>query len=81
MYRDIWDWLCEISLGPWLAWQAASKRIKVQLDLLTDIDMLLMGEKGIRRGICLFTNSQKLLRNTWKTMVIKKNRRDFNIEM
>ena len=28
------------------------KKIKVKLDLLTDIDMLLMVEKGIKRGIC-----------------------------
>ena len=35
-----------------LAWQAASKKAKVKLDLLTDIDMLLMVEKGIRGGIC-----------------------------
>ena len=35
-----------------LAWQAALKIIKVKLDLLIDIDMLLMVEKGIRGGIC-----------------------------
>ena len=35
-----------------LAWQAASKKTKVKLDLLTNIDMLLMVEKGIRGGIC-----------------------------
>ena len=35
-----------------LAWQAALKRTVVELDLLTDIDMLLMVEKGIRRGVC-----------------------------
>ena len=28
------------------------KKDKVKLDLLTDIDMLLMVEKGIREGIC-----------------------------
>ena len=28
------------------------KKTKVKLDLLTDIDMLLMVEKGIRSGIC-----------------------------
>ena len=34
-----------------LTWQAALKVTKVKLNLLTDIDMLLMVEKGIRRGI------------------------------
>ena len=38
--------------APGLAWQAALKKNKVKLDLLTDIDMLLMEEKGIRGGIC-----------------------------
>ena len=31
-----------------LAWQAELKKTKVKLDLLTDINMLLMVEKGIR---------------------------------
>ena len=34
--------------APGLAWQAALKKTKVKLDLLTDIDMLLMVEKVIR---------------------------------
>ena len=34
--------------APGLAWQAALKKTKVKLDLLTDIDMLLKVEKGIR---------------------------------
>ena len=38
--------------APGLARQAALKKTKVKLDLLTDIDMLLMVEKGIRGGIC-----------------------------
>ena len=35
-----------------LVWQAALKKTKVKLDLLTDIDMLLMIEKVIKGGIC-----------------------------
>ena len=35
-----------------LAWQACLKQTKVELELLTDIDMLLMVEKGTRGGIC-----------------------------
>ena len=34
------------------AWHAALKKTKVKLDLLTDINVLLMVEKGIRGGIC-----------------------------
>ena len=37
--------------APGLAWQVTLKKIKVKLDLLTDIDMLLMVEKGIKGGI------------------------------
>ena len=37
---------------PGLAWQTALRKTKIKLDLLTDIDMLLMVEKGIRGGIC-----------------------------
>ena len=35
-----------------LAKQTALKKTEVKLELLTDIDMLLMVEKGIRGGIC-----------------------------
>ena len=35
-----------------LAWQACLKKTKVELELLTDVDMLLMVEKGTRGGIC-----------------------------
>ena len=38
--------------APRLAWQACFKKTGVKLELLTDIDMLLMVEKGIRGGIC-----------------------------
>ena len=35
-----------------LAWQACLKKTCVRLELLTDIDMLLMFEEGIRGGMC-----------------------------
>ena len=35
-----------------LTWQAALKKTKVKLDLLTDIHVLLMIEKVIRGGVC-----------------------------
>ena len=39
--------------APRLAWQAALKKKEVKLELLTDIDMLILTEKGIRGGIWL----------------------------
>ena len=37
--------------APELAWQACLKKTEVKLEFLTDVDMLLMVEKGIRGGI------------------------------
>ena len=42
--------------APGLACQVAFKKTKVKPDLLTDIDMLLMVEKGIRGEICVSLN-------------------------
>ena len=38
--------------APGLAWQAAFKKTKVKLDLVTNIDMVLLVEKDIRGEIC-----------------------------
>ena len=38
--------------APGLAWQACLKKTEVKIELLTNVDMLLMIEKGIRGGIC-----------------------------
>ena len=42
----------KLFLAPGLAWQAALKKSEGKLELLTDLDILLMVEKGIRGGIC-----------------------------
>ena len=38
--------------APGLVWQTCPKTTRVKLESLTDIDMLLIVEKGIRGGIC-----------------------------
>ena len=38
--------------APGLAWQACLKKTEVKLELLTDNNMLIMVEKGIRGGMC-----------------------------
>ena len=42
--------------APDLAWDAALKVTEVKLELLSDIDMLLMVEKGIRGGVSMISN-------------------------
>ena len=41
--------------APGLAWQACLQKTKAKLELITDYNMLLMVEKGIRSGICQAT--------------------------
>ena len=42
--------------APGLAWDAALKVTKVELELLSDMDMLFMVEKGIRGGVSMISN-------------------------
>ena len=56
------------------------KEAEGKLELLTDIDMLLMVEKGIRGWICHEINQyEKATKNIWKIMIKIKNHNILNI--
>ena len=49
--------------APALAWQAYLKKAGVKLELLRDINMLLIIEKGIRGGMCLVSCNAQICRS------------------
>ena len=51
--------------SPGLAWQAALKMAGVRLELLTDIDMHLFIEKGLREGISMITHRHAKANNCY----------------
>ena len=58
--------------APGLAWQACLKKTKVNLELLTDVDMLLMIETGTRSGICQSTQRYVKANNKYMKNYDKK---------
>ena len=69
--------------APGLAWQASKKKTKVKLDLLINIDMLLMVEKGIKGEICHSVYQYAKASNKYQKDYDNKikNRYIFNIGM
>ena len=51
--------------APGLAWDVALKLTEVKLELLSDPDMLLMVEKGIRGGVSMISNRYGKSIYTW----------------
>ena len=56
-YRNKWIEIYELDSAhflsaPGLAWQTCLKKTGIKLELLSDVDMFLMVEKGITGGIC-----------------------------
>ena len=56
--------------APWLAWQPCLKKTGVKLELLTDINMLMMVEKGLRDEIwhAIHRYAKEII-STWKIMI------------
>ena len=60
--------------SPGLAWDAALKKTDVRLELLSDPDMLLMFEKGIRGGVSMITTRYGKANNPYMGKDFNRNK-------
>ena len=72
-YHDLYDLDPSYFFSaPGLAWQACLKKTSVKLELLTDYQMLLMVEAGIRGGMCQSTHRYAKANNKYMKNYDKK---------
>ena len=67
--------------APGLAWHACLKKTGVKLELITDVDTLLMIEKGIRGGICHSVYRHAKANNKYMKIYDKNNESSYKIYM
>ena len=66
--------------APGLAWDAALKKTKIELELLSDYDMLLMIQKGIRGGISMISNRYGVANNKYMNEMYDKSKESTYIQ-
>ena len=66
--------------APGLAWQAALKKTGITLELLTDLDMLLMFENGIRGGITQVSKRYAKSNNKYMGELYNRNEKDCYVQ-
>ena len=69
IYIYIQTFCSRISFSSWVSMASNLKIAKVKINLLTDINMLLMLEKGTRGGICHSIYDMQKLTNKRKIMI------------
>ena len=65
MFKNLPLKSCKISSSSLISMANSFKKTEVELELLTDIDMLLISEKGIRGGICHAINQYAKTNNKY----------------
>ena len=66
--------------APGLAWDAALKKRKIELELLRDYDMLLMIQKGTRGGISMISNRYGFANNVYMNEMYDKSKESTYIQ-
>ena len=77
VFRNLSIRLCKISLRTWISMESSFRKTEVKLELLIDIDMILMVQKGIRSRTCPSINRYVNDTNKYMKDYDKKNELSF----